>query len=275
MALQSDHVQGACRQVLAASDPEKKAQLAHLCYAAWQAGELRADNPWKPNGEIGSPGRPDRPILAPPREVQRRRVSGAKGRIALLHAIAHIEFNAINLAFDMVARFGNDADIPSEKRSDFIQDWLSVGDDEARHFKMVSDRLTEMGSCYGELLAHDGLWEAAVATQNDVAARLAIAPLVLEARGLDVTPGMINRLKSAGDNVSAEILETIYREEIRHVAAGSRWFKQVCTARKRDPAGYFHELVQANYAGNLKPPFNSAARDQAQLHRTFYEPLAQ
>jgi uncharacterized ferritin-like protein (DUF455 family) len=275
MIANTTSIQTACRQVLAACDPEEKCRLAHVCVAAWKAGDLSFENAWRPGSEIGIPGRPENPILAPPREVQRRRVSGEKGRIALLHAIAHIEFNAINLAFDMVARFGSHTDIPVGQRSDFIEDWLNVGDDESRHFKMINDRLAELGSHYGALTAHDGLWEAAIATKDDIAARLAIAPLVLEARGLDVTPGMINRLKRAGDGPSAEILETIYQEEIQHVAAGSRWFHHVCNARNREPATYFHELVQAHYAGNLKPPFNSVARDAANLLRDFYEPLAQ
>lgn len=273
MNIKTDHVQIACLQVLAAAEPTEKVRLAHACYSAWQSGQLSSGIEWHCRDDIGAPGRPPHPLLAPPRQVQRRRATGAKGRISLLHAIAHIEFNAINLAFDMVARFGNDRDVALTDRANFISDWLSVGNDEARHFTLISNRLVEMGSHYGELLAHEGLWEAATNTRQDVAARLAIAPLVLEARGLDVTPGMINRLKSAGDVESAEILETIYRDEIGHVAAGARWFRHVCKARNRDPVSYFHELVQANYSGKLKEPFNTDARDRAQLSRDFYEPL--
>jgi uncharacterized ferritin-like protein (DUF455 family) len=191
-----------------------------------------------------------------------------------LHAVAHIEFNAIDLAFDLVARFGGDARIKDEDRTAFISDWISVGDDEARHFMMVRDRLKALGGDYGDLPAHDGLWTAAEATAEDLAARLAVAPMVLEARGLDVTPGMIERLRSAGDLESADILTVIYTEEVGHVAAGRRWFEAVCTAEAADPRERFQSLVSHYFKGDLKRPFNEDARAAAGLPADWYAPLA-
>jgi uncharacterized ferritin-like protein (DUF455 family) len=188
--------------------------------------------------------------------------------------VAHIEFNAIDLAFDLVARFGGDVRIRDEDRTAFISDWISVGDDEARHFMMVRDRLKALGGDYGDLPAHDGLWNAAEATAEDLAARLAVAPMVLEARGLDVTPGMIERLRSAGDMESADILTVIYTEEVGHVAAGRRWFEAVCTAENADPRARFQSLVSLYFKGDLKRPFNEEARGAAGLPADWYAPLA-
>ena len=191
-----------------------------------------------------------------------------------MHAVAHIEFNAIDLAFDMVARFCASPEIEEAQRGDFIGDWIGVGDDEARHFGMIADRLEEMGGAYGDLPAHNGLWEAAQATRGDLAARLAVAPLVLEARGLDVTPGMIERLVGAGDEESAALLRIIYDEEIGHVAAGSRWFRRLAAHRGKEAETYFRDLVVNHFRGQLKRPFNATARDRAGLPGRFYEPLA-
>ena len=221
------------------------------------------------------PARPDRPELKPPGQVPRRRLGSVAGRFALLHAVAHIEFNAIDLAFDLVARFGGDPRIEEAERHRFISDWIAVGDDEARHFQMVRRRLQDLGGDYGDLPAHDGLWEAAGATADDLAARLAVAPMVLEARGLDVTPGMIDKLRAVDDHESADILEVIYREEVGHVAAGRRWFEAVCRSETADPKARFQSLVSERFKGDLKRPFNTDARGRAGLPGDWYEPLAE
>jgi uncharacterized ferritin-like protein (DUF455 family) len=194
---------------------------------------------------------------------RRRALTTTQGRIALLHALAHIEFNAIDLAWDIAARF------PGQPR-DFYDDWIAVGDDEARHFVMLRERLVALGSDYGALPAHDGLWQSALETRDDLLARLAVVPLVLEARGLDVTPGMIERLERAGDDESAGILKVIYQDEIGHVAAGTRWFHAVCRERRLAPGKTWRRIVKARFKGTLKPPFNNAARAQAGLPEAYY-----
>jgi len=253
--------------VLLTSGPGDKATAAMRVAAAWRGGRIT---------EIGTatppdrPARPDRPTLRPPREVPRRRIgAAAQGRIALLHALAHIELNAIDLAFDIVARFVREA-MPRQ----FYDDWVAVGDDEARHYLMLADRLAELGASYGDFVAHDGLWQAAEKTADDLLARLAIVPMVLEARGLDVTPAMVARLRAAGDDRSALILQTIHDEEIGHVAAGVRWFRFVCERRELEPKRTYRNLVRDRFKGTLKPPFNRASRDRAGLPVAFYEPLS-
>lgn len=265
-------LQSAAIGVLTTAEPLKKAARALEVRAQWEKGALF----FKPGGAEAvpdRPARPDRPELVAPAKVPRRRLNTPAGRAALLHAVAHIEFNAIDLAFDLVARFAHAAELDGDARHAFIADWLGVGADEARHFVMVSQRLSELGSHYGALAAHDGLWGAAMATSDDIAARLAIAPLVLEARGLDVTPGMIERLESARDPQSAAILKVIYTEEIGHVAAGRRWFGHVCAVRGEDARTRFHALVRERFPGGLKLPVNAVAREAAGLEASFYEPL--
>ncbi|MEA1942779.1 MAG: ferritin-like domain-containing protein [Pseudomonadota bacterium] len=259
------------RGVLDTAGPRDKAAAAREAARLWRAGDVAL-------GEAVAapdrPARPDEPVGVPPGKVPRRRLNSLAGRSALMHAIAHIEFNAIDLAFDMVVRFARDPLIADAERDAFVTDWIGVGDDEARHFTMVADRLETMDCHYGALPAHDGLWDAARATSGSLPARLAVAPLVLEARGLDVTPGMIDRLVSAGDAGSADILRVIYEEEIGHVAAGARWFRRVCDKLGVDPAPHFQTLVSQYFKGNLKPPFNSQARAQAELPAEYYAPLA-
>jgi uncharacterized ferritin-like protein (DUF455 family) len=182
----------------------------------------------------------------------------------MLHALAHIEFAAIDLAFDMAGRFG--AAFPR----DFTDDWLGVGADEAMHFALLDRRLRALGTRYGALPAHDGLWEAAEATAHDPLARLAVVPMVLEARGLDVTPATVERFEAAGDTRSAAILNRIYRDEIRHVRAGTNWFGIACEAQGFEPVSEWKRLVRAHFRGTIKPPFNGSARDEAGLSRDFY-----
>ena len=216
------------------------------------------------------PARPGRPVLRPPKEMPKRRNFGSPaGRVALVHALAHIELNAIDLAWDIIARFANQ-DMPRA----FFDDWVGVAAEEAIHFALLADRLAELGARYGDLPAHDGLWEAAAATADDLLGRLAVVALVLEARGLDVTPDMTARVERAGDAPTAAILHRIYRDEIGHVAVGLRWFDRLCRERGLAPEAVFHERVRRCFKGELKPPFNHAARAAAGFPPHYYEPLA-
>ena len=197
-------------------------------------------------------GRPERPPLVSPGEVPRRRLGNPEGRAALIHAIAHIEFNAINLALDAASRFRG---MPA----DFYRDWISVAGDEARHFTMLNTRLEQTGHQYGDFPAHNGLWEMAVKTGSDCLTRMALVPRVLEARGLDVTPGMILKLQSAGDVATCEILKVILSEEIRHVAIGTRWFHYCCEEQGKEPDAEFLRLL-SQYYGKVRGPLNLEAR---------------
>jgi uncharacterized ferritin-like protein (DUF455 family) len=215
------------------------------------------------------PARGERPVLVPPSRMPRRgRAGSLRTRIAMLHALAHIEYVAIDLAFDLVGRFGH------HFPRNFADDWLRVGAEEAMHFALVDRRLHAMGAAYGDLLAHDGLWEAAADTAGDVLARLAVVPMVLEARGLDVTPAMIGRFKTAGDTTSVNILNRIASDEIRHVRAGVTWFEHLCAAQRFDPATTWRELIAQNFGGAIKAPFNDSARHEAGLTKLYYGPLA-
>lgn len=201
------------------------------------------------------PGRPSRPMLVAPRAVPRRGLGSAEGRAALIHAVAHIEFNAINLALDALLRFDG---LPTE----YYRDWLAVAQDEARHFRMLTDRLGQLGFAYGDFPAHNGLWEAAEKTAHDPLIRMACVPRVLEARGLDVTPGMIERLQQAGDAATVAVLEIILEEEVGHVAIGTRWFRWLCAQRGLEADDCFPKLL-AEYHISLHPPFNHTARRAA------------
>jgi len=239
----------ACLQL---DDPQRKVaatqQLARDCVAELL---LRDDLPAPL--PIGAPGRPARPLLVAPRNLPQRGLGSEAGRIGLIHAVAHIEFNAINLALDAVYRFRG---MPSQ----YYRDWIGVAADEARHFSLLSGRLAELGAAYGDLDAHDGLWEMAVKTSESCLERMALVPRVLEARGLDVTPGMIARVRDAGDTATVAILELILREEVAHVAAGSRWFAWCCAREGCDPEATFAALVARHAAGAVRGPFNVEAR---------------
>jgi uncharacterized ferritin-like protein (DUF455 family) len=253
--------------VLAAAAPAEKVALPAEAAAAWRSGALAAIGEARPPDR---PARPERPALLLPRDMPKRRSGGAPAsRIALLHALAHIELNAIDLAWDVVARFAA-ADLPRG----FYDDWVGVASEEARHHALLAARLAALGAAYGDLPAHDGLWQAAAATAHDLLARLAVVPLVLEARGLDVTPAMIARLERAGDADSAAALRVIYADEIGHVAVGRRWFEWLCLRRGLPPAETWRALVRRHFKGALKPPFNRPARAAAGLAAEFYEPLA-
>jgi uncharacterized ferritin-like protein (DUF455 family) len=242
----------AAKRCLGASDPAEKVALTTALYQAWQAGQLAlADD--QMIHPIGPPGRPERPCLVSPRELPQRRLHNESGRAALIHAIAHIEFNAINLALDAVYRF-------REMPESYYSDWLRVAFEEAHHFRLLQERLGEFGFIYGDFDAHNGLWEMAMVTAHDPLIRMALVPRVLEARGLDVTPGMIQRLKNAGDNRTVAILEIILREEVGHVESGSRWFRYCCEQAGLPAEETFRKLLRTYYPGRIRGPFNEVAR---------------
>lgn len=253
-------------QVLRACDPWRKARLSRRLAAAWFDGGLPLGDAADPPAD---PGRPAAPALLDPREMPKRGSGTEAGRIATIHAIAHIELNAIDLHWDACARFP-DVALPRG----YYDDWALAADQEAKHFLLLSDRLAAHGSSYGALPAHAGLWRSAKATSHDVLARLAVVPMVLEARGLDVTPGMIELFQRAGDADTAAALEVIYAEEVGHVAYGAKWFHFLCGRRDLDPKPVFHDLVKRYFGARLRPPFNHEKRAEAGLPLDFYWPLA-
>lgn len=251
-------------QALAADDIAEKLRAVR----AMQVG-LATDASAHLSASGPLPGRPLRPSMVPPGEVPRRSVQTIEGRAALLHALAHIEFNAINLALDIMWRF---ADLPER----FYQDWLKVAQEEALHFEMLNDHLHVLGFSYGDFSAHDGLWRMAQITNDDLLARLALVPRTLEARGLDASPGIRDKLHQAGDLDAAAILERILQDEIGHVAIGNRWYRWACERDGRDPVAAFRELSRQYGAPRQKGPFNLQARraagfDDAEL-RDLMEP---
>ena len=244
----------AAKAALAERDPLAKCERVSALWQRITEGQWLPSDP----GAVGDLvcGRPDNPELVSPAKLPRRSLGTVEGRQALIHAIAHIEFNAINLGLDAALRFPGMPD-------DYYHDWLRVAADEARHFTMLNVRLGELGMAYGDLPAHNGLWEMAEKTAHDVLIRMALVPRVLEARGLDVTPGMIERLKSAGDTTTVGLLEIILHEEEAHVAIGSRWFRLLCSQRGLAPETTFRNLLGDYFTGALRGPFNNAARLRA------------
>jgi uncharacterized ferritin-like protein (DUF455 family) len=221
----------------------------------WVAGSLRVD------ADIALPavteaGRPERPALVHPRDLPRRRLGSPDGLAAMIHAVAHIEFNAVNLACDAVYRF---RDMPA----DFYGDWIQVAREEAYHFSLLQDRLAELGRGYGDFPAHNGLWDLAVKTAHDPLLRMALVPRVMEARGLDVTPDMMNRFQAAGDGRTAAILRIILRDEVGHVAAGSRWFRYLCERRGLEPEATYFGLFTEYFPDGLRCPLHLEARREA------------
>lgn len=241
---------------LAASSPEDKVALTLSTAEAFARGELAVDDDAPPPEPIRMPGRPERPRLVHPRELPRRGFGTNEGRAAFIHSVAHIEFNAIDLAWDAVYRFRG---MPHA----FYADWVQVAHDEARHFVMLRTRLREFGRDYGDYDAHNGLWEMAEKTAHSALERMALVPRVLEARGLDVTPGMIEKLRQLGDDATADILVVILREEVGHVAAGSRWFRWHCEREGVESEATFRRLLVEYGRGVLYGPFNLDARSAA------------
>ena len=246
----------AARRCIDCAETEVKVALTRETFDALRDGRLSLRDDSVLPAPIGTPGRPAKPRLVMPRDVPQRGLGSEEGRAALVHAVAHIEFNAIHLAWDAVYRFRGMPD-------DYYCDWASVAHDEARHFTMLSARLAQLGHAYGDFDAHNGLWEMAVKTAHSCMARMALVPRVLEARGLDVTPGMIARLRSVGDAATAEILEIILCEEVPHVAAGTRWFRYCCEREGRDPDATFADLLREFVPTGLRGPFNLDARREA------------
>ena len=255
------------RQIVATADLHAKVELAYETARDWYSGTLslyRTRQHQMPD----QPGRPEKPELLHPSLMPKRSKGGEKGRIALMHSLAHIELSAVDMTWDLIGRFGH-----GRMPRAFFDNWVQVGLEEAKHFSLLAKRLEEMGSHYGALPAHAGLWEAAQQTGHDLLARVAIVPLVLEARGLDVTPSTIRQLRAAKDEKSADILEIIYRDEKRHVAFGVRWFRYLCDKERLAAEPTFHALVRKHFRGGLKPPFNDRARAEAGMHPGFYKPL--
>jgi uncharacterized ferritin-like protein (DUF455 family) len=240
---------------LAESDPSKKAASVEAGWALALAG-CSVDPTLNLTPRLPLPGRPERPRLVDPGEVPRRSPFTPEGRAALLHAVAHIEFNAINLALDAVWRFGG---MPQ----DYYRDWWLVAADEARHFTLLRAHLQSLGHDYGDFDAHDGLWSMTEKTAQDVVARMALVPRTLEARGLDATPPMQARLARAGDHQAVEILEVILHDEVRHVAIGNHWYRWLCEREGLDPQLHYPALAQRYGAPRLKGPFNLEARSRA------------
>ncbi|MCC8619464.1 ferritin-like domain-containing protein [Xanthomonas vesicatoria] len=243
----------AARQCLDQANPLQKVALTQQYAAAFRAGHLVIDAAALAPDPIRMPGRPPTPILVHPRELPRRGLGTPDGRAAFIHAIAHIELNAIDLAWDAVYRFRGLPDA-------FYADWVAVADDESRHFMLLRARLHSHDRDYGDFAAHNGLWEMCEKTAHDGLARMALVPRVLEARGLDVTPAMIVKLRSLGDSATAEVLETILREEVAHVAAGSRWYRWYCAQAGIEPRARFKALLREYAGGYLHGPFNLQAR---------------
>jgi uncharacterized ferritin-like protein (DUF455 family) len=257
--------------VLSTRDGRAKTALSRAHAATWFAARTaeralplgRAVPPLRP-------ARPEQPELLDPRDVPRRRPGSVQGRIALLHAVAHIELNAVDLHWDIIARF---ADTPMPLG--FYDDWVKSADEESKHFNMICDCLEALGSHYGALPAHAGMWRAAEDTAQDFLGRLAVVPMVLEARGLDVTPGMIEVFERAGETAAVAAMRVIYAEEVHHVAYGSKWFHFLCGRHDIDPKTAFHDLVRRYFHGALKPPFNEEKRAEAGIPPDFYWPLTE
>jgi uncharacterized ferritin-like protein (DUF455 family) len=242
-------------QCLDACDPATKVKLTQTLYAHWCAGKLELERDFVAP-QIAGVGRPEAPKLVAPREVSRRSMNTEEGRVILCHALAHIEFNAINLALDAVYRF---TDMPR----DYYTDWLKVAAEEAYHYTLLESYLHKRNAKYGDYNAHNGLWEMAQLTAHDVMIRMALVPRVLEARGLDVTPGILKKLAQSKDEEFIAHLKVIQTDEIGHVAIGSHWFKYLCEQRGLNYRDTFKQLIRDYMKGSLRGPFDEIARLQA------------
>jgi len=250
-----DNLHEAALRCLRCDEPLEKCRSTEEVFCAIGSGRLQPGAACAPVA-VEVPGRPPRPILVPPREVPQRGLGTVEGRAGLLHALAHIEFNAINLAWDAVYRF-------REMPVAFYTDWARVAREEAFHFQLLCGCLQELGYAYGDFNAHNGLWEMACKTAHDPLVRMALVPRVLEARGLDVTPGILERLRNSGDAGAVEALEIILHDEVGHVEIGSRWFRYLCERRGLAPEATFARLLNEYMRGQVKQPFHYEARRQA------------
>lgn len=249
-----DELRQSALTALRLADPLQKVAAVQALWARRGERALDTQRTLADPGDL--PGRPARPRLVPPKDVPSRSVLSPQGRAGLLHAIAHIEFNAINLALDAVWRFPG---LPA----DYYLDWLQVAHEEAHHHLLLHEHLAGMGHAYGDFDAHDGLWTMTLKTRDDFIARMALVPRTLEARGLDATPPIQQKLRQAGDLRAVEILDIILREEIGHVAIGNRWYLHGCTQAGLEPVAHYRALVAQYAAPRLRPPFNVAARRAA------------
>lgn len=250
----ADNLYLAAGRCLACADPDAKLALAKQLHEDWLAGRLVRDV--APPAGTPRAGRPERPLLVRPAELVQRRLTTPEGHAALVHAVAHIEFNAINLACDAVYRF-------REMPDAYYGDWIRVAAEEAYHFSLLRGRLQSLGYAYGDFPAHNGLWELAEGTADDPLLRMALVPRVMEARGLDVTPGMMERFAAVGDSETVGILSVILRDEIGHVEAGSRWFRHLCTVRGLDPEETYFTLLEQHLSASVRCPLHKAARREA------------
>lgn len=237
--------------VLTATTPDEKSTLGREVFQAWTRGDLSLNHSLAKRLPV--PGRPEQPELLSPRDVPKRSLHTLEGRIVLMHAVAHIEFNAINLAWDAVYRF---ADMPEQ----YYEDWMSVGLDEARHFDMLQDYLRSHGASYGDYPAHNGLWDMALKTDHDVMVRMALVPRVLEARGLDVTPGMLKKLHGVGDAQAIDKLSIILEEEVGHVHIGTRWFRYCCEQNGVNSLDTFKSILNDHMGSLPQGEMNIQAR---------------
>lgn len=255
MSFSSSSLFDAAFHCLMLNEVADKLTATHQLFQAWQAGDLLVE-PEHAHADVEpvlAAGLPATLQLVTPRQLPKRGLQSAEGIIALLHAISHIEFNAINLALDAVYRFRT---MPRA----YYDDWIRIAEEEAYHFELLQKPLTRLGSHYGALVAHNGLWEMAVDTMDDVLVRMALVPRVLEARGLDATPSIIEKLKQQRQHELVEILEIILREEIGHVAVGTHWFNYCCQQRALVPDVTFRELLMSRFRGSLRNPMNTEAR---------------
>ena len=243
-------------QILTTPDVEAKLSLTHRAWQSHLQNELTLETTAQPPLPPESAQFPNKPVLVDPRELPKRKLTSNEGKAALLHSIAHIEFSAIQLAWDHLYRF---RDMPQQ----YYLDWLGVAEEEAQHFELLRGRLREFGMEYGDLPAHAGLWGIATETAYDVLARMALVPRFMEARGLDVTPGMIAKLKNIDDTASVNVLERILHDEVGHVALGSHWFQWICGQRGLNPEQEYFKLIERHMKGQARGPFNLELRRQA------------
>lgn len=255
-ANEPEDLRAAALRLLAECDAQSKAESTILLKHGWDSGALSLDSATVLHSDAAIPGRPSQPILVSPRALERRPMNTVAGRAALIHALAHIEFNAINLALDAIWRFPG---MPAE----FYADWLQVASEEALHFTLLNTHLASLGHAYGDFNAHNSLWEMAEKTREDVLARMALVPRTLEARGLDATPAVRAKLAQAGDEAAAAILDIILRDEVGHVAIGNRWYAWLCEQQGAEPLSTYRELARHYKAPILKGPFNLEARRAA------------
>ncbi|WP_051453393.1 ferritin-like domain-containing protein [Hydrogenovibrio kuenenii] len=236
-------------------DLDRKISLVDQLQQGWEKG-IYNFNPTQMIYRVSDAGRPALPELVPPKSLPKRRLGTPEGHAALIHSIAHIEFNAINLALDALYRFQT---LPKA----YYQDWLRVATEESYHFQMIREHLYHLGYEYGDFKAHNGLWVTTFETDHDPIVRMALVPRTLEARGLDVTPPMIKKLRAIGDKRGVEILKILLNDEIGHVEVGTRWFRYLCKEAGLNPFKEFVNIIESYFHGDLRGPFNFEARQEA------------